>query len=131
MFIVDNIKKKSKPRNIEYHQQLIADDIDGLVYANDLFQVFKLKIKKRNINTEIGELNFLIRDHSNNLKYILVYCFMNEPEEIFGIEYYINDLVIMPNLTVVRVDPHIDEEVAEFYVKDFFVNYLEKKYKIV
>lgn len=131
MFIVDNIKRKSSPRNIEYHQDLISDDIPGMILTNDSFTVYKLKIQKRNINTEIGELNFMIRDNSNNLKYILVYCYMNEPEEIFGIDFYINDVLTLPNNSVVKIDPQLDEQMAEFYVKDFFVNHLEKKYKIV
>ena len=83
----------SKPRKIDYSVNIIEDDIPGKIYEGSNYEAYKLQIKKRYFETELGEINFLIRDRSNNLKFILVYCLMKEPEQIFRIEYYINDTI--------------------------------------
>ena len=119
------------PRKIDYYEDLVSDNLEDKVYENDIFEVFKLKIKKRHVQTVLGEINFLIRDRSNNLKYILVYCYMMEPDNIFRIEYYINDILLMPSKEVVKVNSLIDSEMAELYVKDLTENYIRKKYELI
>ena len=119
------------PRKIDYYEDLVSDNLEDKVYENDSFEVFKLKIKKRHVQTVLGEINFLIRDRSNNLKYILVYCYMMEPDNIFRIEYYINDILLMPSKEVVKVNSLIDSEMAELYVKDLTEKYIRKKYELI
>lgn len=121
----------SKPRKIDYYEDLISDQIPGLIYEGSNYEAYKLQIKQRHIQTVLGEVNFLIRDKSNNLKYILVYCYMMEPENIFKIEYYINDIIQLPTKEVVSVDPLVDKEVSEMLVKDLIFNYISKNYRII
>lgn len=119
------------PRKIDYYEDLVSDNFTDKVYENDSFEVFKLKIKKRHVQTVLGEIDFLIRDKSNNLKYILVYCYMMEPDNIFRIEYYINDILLMPSKEVIKVNPLLDSEIAELYVKELAENYIKKKYELI
>lgn len=119
------------PRKIDYYEDLVSDNLTDKVYENDSFEVFKLKIKKRHVQTVLGEIDFLIRDKSNNLKYILVYCYMMEPDNIFRIEYYINDILLMPSKEVVKINSLIDSEIAELYVKELAENYIKKKYELI
>lgn len=119
------------PRKIDYYEDLVSDNLTDKVYENDSFEVFKLKIKKRHVQTVLGEIDFLIRDKSNNLKYILVYCYMMEPDNIFRIQYYINDILLMPSKEVIKVNPLLDSEIAEFYVKELAENYIKKKYELI
>jgi hypothetical protein len=126
----ENIHYLSKPRKISYYVNLIDEDISGKVYEGSNYEAYKLQIKERHINTVVGEINFLIRDKSNNLKYILVYCYMMEPENIFKIEYYINDIIQL-STEVASVDPLVDKEVAEMLVKDLIINYISKNYRII
>lgn len=119
------------PRKIDYYEDLVSDNLTDKVYENDSFEVFKLKIKKRHVQTVLGEIDFLIRDKSNNLKYILVYCYMMEPDNIFRIQYYINDILLMPSKEVIKVNPLLDSEIAEFYVKELTENYIKKKYELI
>lgn len=121
----------SKPRKIDYSVNLIDDDIPGKVYEGSSYEAYKLNIKKRFFETELGEVNFMIRDRSNNLKFILVYCLMKEPEKIVNIQYYINDTVQLPSKEVIKTRPLVDQEVAELLVKDLISNYISKNYRIV
>jgi len=118
----------TNPRKIDYYEDLISDDLPDKVYETESFEVYKLKIKQRHVQTVLGEINFMIRDKSNNLKYILVYCYMMEPDNIFKIDFYINDIVEFRRDNV-KVDPLLDNEVAELYVKDLISNYLKNKYE--
>ena len=121
----------SKPRKIDYSVNLIDDDIPGKVYEGSNYEAYKLNIKHRYFETELGEINFMIRDRSNNLKFILVYCLMKEPEKIVNIQYYINNTVQLPSKEVIKTKPLFDQEIAELLVKDLIANYISKKYKIV
>lgn len=121
----------SKPRKIDYSVNLIDDDIPGKIYEGSNYEAYKLNIKQRYFESELGEINFMIRDRSNNLKFILVYCLMKEPEKIFKIQYYINDTVQLPSKEVIKTKPLMDPEVAELLVKDLVSNYISKKYKII
>jgi hypothetical protein len=127
----NNIHHISRPRKIDYYQDLISDQITELIYEGLNYEAYKLQIKQRHIQTVVGEVNFLIRDKSNNLKYILVYCYMMEPENIFKIEYYINDTIQLPTEEVVSLKSFLDREVAEMLVKDLIVNYISKNYRII
>lgn len=121
----------SKPRKIDYSVNLIDDDIPGKIYEGSNYEAYKLTIKQRYFETDLGEINFMIRDRSNNLKFILVYCLMKEPEKIVNIQYYINDTVQLPSKEVIKTRPLVDQEVAELLVKDLISNYISKNYKIV
>lgn len=125
------IESIPNPRKIDYYEDLISDNLSDKIYENESVQVFKLKIKKRHVQTVLGEIDFLIRDKSNNLKYILVYCFMMEPDNIFRIQYYVNDIVKMPTKEVIKVEPLLDSEIAEFYVKELADNYIKKNYELI
>lgn len=119
------------PRFISYYVDLISDNLEGLVYESESYEVFKLKIKQRHFETETGELNFLIRDKSNNLRYILLYCYMDNPDEIKSFEYYVNDTVKLPTKQSIKVGNLLDSEIAELFVKDTIHNHIKIKYKII
>lgn len=119
------------PRFITYYVDLISDNLEGLVYESESYEVFKLKIKQRHFETETGELNFLIRDKSNNLRYILLYCYMDNPDEIKSFEYYVNDTVKLPTKQSIKVGNLLDSEIAELFVKDTIHNHIKIKYKII
>lgn len=119
------------PRFISYYVDLISDNLEGLVYESESYEVFKLKIKQRHFETETGELNFLIRDKSNNLRYILLYCYMDNPDEIKSFEYYVNDTVKLPTKQSIKVGNLLDSEIAELFVKDTIHNHIKNKYKII
>jgi hypothetical protein len=125
------INRVLNPRKIDYQENLIVDLLPNLVYSGNNYEAYKLQIKQRHIQTMLGELNFMIRDKTNNLKFILVYCYMMEPEKIFKIEYYINDIIQFPSKEIVKIDPMMDSEMADMYVKDLVFNYISKKYEII
>lgn len=125
------INRITQPRKIDYYVDLISDDLPNLVYDGSNYEAYKLQIKERHIQTDLGEIDFIIRDKSNNLRHILVYCYMNEPNKIFKVEYYINNIIKLPSKEVVKTDIMLDEEISEMYVKDLIVNHIEKKYQII
>lgn len=127
----NKISAINSPRKIDYHEDLLSDNLSEKIYEGENYDFFKLKIKQRHFQTLLGEVNFLIRDKTNNLKYILVYCYMMDPDKIFKIEYYVNDIIQFEYKEVVKIDPLVDNEVAELLVKDLFVNYIQKKYETV
>lgn len=119
------------PRKIDYHEDLLSDNLSDKIYEGEDYEFFKLKIKQRHIQTVLGEINFLVRDKTNPLRHILVYCYMMEPDKIFKLDYYINDIIQLENKEVLKIEPFLDLEVAELLVKDLFVNYIQKKYETV
>lgn len=126
-----NILRINKPRLITYYSDLLSDELDNLIHDSESYQAFKLKIKQRHFESEQGEMNFLIRDKTNNLKYIILYCFMDEPEIIKDCDYYVNNILKLPSKETIITEPFIDGEVAELYVKDLIFNNLQKKYKLL
>lgn len=123
--IVNQIKSR---RNIIYHEDLVSDNLATPVYSNNEFDVYKLSIKERRVHTSLGEIDYLLRDKSNNLKYILLYCYIINPGKLYRFEYYINDTVLLPSKFNAKTDKLVDEEKAKFYAMDFIINYLEKKF---
>lgn len=121
----------NSPRKIDYYEDLLSDNLPNKIYEGEYYEFYKLKIKERHFQTILGEINFMIRDKSNNLKYILVYCYMMEPDKIFKLDFYINDVIQMEYKELVKIEPLIDKEVAELLVKDLFVNHIQKKYQTV
>lgn len=126
-----NLKKIDNKRKVDYYVDLISDDLPKLVYSGKNYDVFKLDIKKRHVITNIGEVNFLIRDKSNNLKYIILYGFMEEPNQIFKFTYYINNKVVLPSRETVTVNNLLDPELAGYYVMDCIENYVSKNYDLI
>jgi len=120
-----------KKRHVEYCDDLTVENLSNPVYSNSQFDAFKLLIKKRNIDIVFGEVNFLIRDKNNNLKYLILYCYIDQPNEIFKINYWINNKVVMPNRELVTTDNLIENELSTYYVLDFIKNYISINYKII
>ncbi len=125
-----NIKKISKKRSIEYYCNLTEETLPKLIYSNTIFDAFKLDIKSRVTNTDVGELNFLIRDKSNILRYIILYCYMDKPNTIFQFSYYLNNEVVLPSKYIAKTETLIDDEVGYLYIMDFISNYVSKNYII-
>lgn len=125
------IEKISNKRHIDYYVDPLVDDLPKLLYAASNYSAYKLDIKMRHIYTDVGEVNFLIRDNSNNLKHIFLYGIMKSPNEIFKFKYYINNKVKLSKNDYVFVPELLDNEVAEFYVLDFINNYVSKNYTII
>lgn len=126
-----NLMKIDNKRKVDYYVDLISDDLPKLVYSGKNYDAFKLDIKQRHVVTNIGEVNFLIRDKSNNLKYIILYGFMEEPNQIFKFTYYINNKIVLPSRETVTVDNLLDPELAGYYVMDFIENYVSKNYDLI
>lgn len=120
--------KLTKKRDIIYNNKEPLNE----VYSNSIITVSKLKIENRLIPTETGELNYLITLKENPAKYIILYCFMEEPNSIFRFSYFINNEIKIENKQIVKSDEVlIDEELAFFYVMDFVSNYLSANYTII
>lgn len=126
-----NIEKINNKRHIDYYVSPLADDLPKLLYAGANYSGYKLDIKKRHIFTDEGEVNFLIRDNSNNLKHIFLYGIMKNPNEIYSFKYYINTFVKLSNNNYTNVKGLLDDEIAKFYVLDFINNYVSKNYTII
>lgn len=128
MNIISHIEN---PRKIDYTVDLLSNDLPNKIYEGSNYEAYKLQIKQRHVQTMMGEINFLIRDKSNPLKYIIVYCLMMEPDKISNVKFYINDTVEMQYKELIKIEPLIDLEAAELFVKDLFINYISKNYDIV
>jgi len=125
------IKYLTRKRHIIYDDVLTIDTPGIPVIKVDTYEAFKLQIKRRDTDPEIGEVNFLLRDPSNNLRFLLVYCFMEEPNCIVSISYWINNKVQLPSGELVHAGVLIDNEKAVYFVIDFIERYLKKHYKFV
>lgn len=118
-------------RHIEYYVDLVGDDIGNPVVEGETYSAYKLQIKKRNVDTSYGEVNFLLREKSNNLRFILMYCFIENPGEIAFSEYWINSRVTLPSGENAHCGELVDSEMATYYIKDFTEKFLKKNYKII
>lgn len=125
------LKKIKRTRHIEYYLNLTDDDLGVPVLEFESHSAYKLQIKKRNVDTKLGEINFLIRDNSNNLRYVILYCFIDNPGEICSCSYYINSRVLLPSGENAYCGELIDKEVALYLCKDFIERYLKKNYKLL
>lgn len=124
------LKKLKRPRAIDYNQGLTGDEPGTLVLEFDKHSAYKLQIKKRHVDTKLGEVNFLIRDNSNNLRYVLLYCFIDNPGEICSCSYYLNSRVLLPTGESAYCGELMDDEVARYLCKDLIERYLKKNYNI-
>lgn len=126
-----NIEKILNKRHIDYYVDPLDEDLPKLLHAGKNYNAYKLDIKMRHVFTDEGEVNFLIRDNSNNLKHIFVYGIMNKPNEIYKFKYYVNNFVRLSQNNYTTVKGLMDEEIAKFYVLDFINNYVLKNYTII
>ena len=125
------LKQLKRKRPIVYKDELI-DDLPGIpVPGGEEYEAFKLRIHRRDTDPRVGEVNFLIRDVSNNLRYLLVYCLMDEPDLIHTINFWVNSKVRLPSGELAHAGKLLDEERASFLLMDFTERYLKKKYSFV
>lgn len=121
------IVKIPKKRDIVYDSKEPFPE----VYSNSLFVAHKLRIESRLIPTKTGEINFIITLKDNPLKYLILYCFMEEPNTIFRFSYFINNEVKIDDKKILKTESLIDEEIAYFHIMEFITNYISINYKIV
>lgn len=108
------------------------DELPGKpVFMGDEYEAFKLQIRRLDTGDRSGEVNFLIRNKQNNLRYLLLYCFVEQPGEIFRMSFWINNKVLLPTSEVATTERLIDEEKAAYWVMDFCEQYLKKNYTLV
>ncbi len=122
------LKKIKNIRHIEYYVNLTDDNIGTPVLEFDNYSAYKLQIKKRNVDTKLGEVNFLLRNKSNNLRHVILYCFIDNPGEICSCSYYINSKILLPSGEYAYCGELIDQEVAFYMVREFIEKYLKKNY---
>lgn len=125
------LKKIKRARNIEYYVDLTHDDIGTPVLEFESHTAYKLQIKTRSVDPKLGEVNFLIRDNSNNLRYVILYCFIENPGEICSCSYYINSRVLLPSGENAYCGELMDEEIALYLCKELIEKYLKKTYKLL
>lgn len=116
-----------KKRAIIYQDELL-DDVPGIpVFSSESYEAFRLRIKRRDTGDDFGESNFLIRDKSNNLRYVLLYCIREQPEIINSMSFWVNNTVPIPAGYNAYAGDLLDEEVAILYVMDFVERFLKDK----
>jgi hypothetical protein len=96
-----------------------------------VYEAFKLQIKRRDTDDKFGEANFLIRDKGNNLRYLILYCFIEQPGEICSVSYWINNKVTLPPGETVFAGNLLDDEKAALFVMDFLERHVKKNYSFV
>lgn len=125
------LKQLKRKRHIIYQEELSCDQPGTFVLEGEEYEAFKLRIRRRDTDPRVGEVNFLIRDKSNNLRYLLLYGFMEQPGEIFRISFWINSKVRLPSGEIAHAGKLLDEERASYFIMDFCERYLKKNYAFV
>lgn len=125
------ITQLKKKREIVYRCRLVDDVPGNPVLDSETYEAFKLQIQRRDTDDTCGEVNFLIRDKGNNLRYLVLYCFMDEPNEIRSVSYWVNNKVTVPPGLVETVEDLIDHEKAALFVMDFLERHVKKNYSFV
>lgn len=122
------IQRLKKKRNIIYQQDPESEIPGTPVLESETYEVFKLRIQRRETGDEFGEVNFVVREKTNNLRYLLLYCRMDEPGEICSMSFWINSRVTLPPGETVYAGDLLDPEKASLFVMDFTETHLKKKY---
>lgn len=125
------LKQLKRKRLVIYTDELSGETPGTLVHKACEYEAFKLRIRRRDTDNRVGEVNFLIRDNSNRLRYLLVYCFMEQPGEIFQISFWINTKVQLPSGELAYAGKLLDDERASLFLMDFAENHLKKNYTLV
>lgn len=125
------INKLKRKRHLIYETDLVDQRPGNPVFECEEYEAFKLRIKRRDTGDAWGETNFLIRSRTNNLRYLLVYCFTREPGQVFRICFWINDKVLLPDGELATAGKLLDEEKASYFVLDFIEQYIKKNYTFV
>jgi len=121
--------KQLKRKRLVIYKDELTDDLPGIpVPGGEEYEAFKLRIRRRDTDPRVGEVNFLIRDVSNNLRYLLVYCLMDNPDEIHTISFWVNSKVSMPTGEIAYAGKLLDDEKASYFLMDFTERHLKKKY---
>lgn len=132
------IKRIKRRRNIEYYfnlnkLELIDSPFCKFSYQNSIIEVFKLSIKNRNCwDINFGEIDFILRNKEKHYDYAVIYCYMEQPDEICSISYYLNDKVLMPDGNLESLPESLipDDETFQLHVMDFIKNHIYLKYQI-
>ena len=125
------LKQLKRRRHVIYKDDLTCDLPGTPVLEGEEYEAFKLRIRRRDTDPGVGEVDFLIRDLSNNLRFMLVYCLMDEPERIHSVSFWINSKVLLPSGELVHAGNLLDEERASLFLMDFTERHLKKKYTFV
>lgn len=122
------ITRLKRKRHVSYADDTVSERPGMPVAISEEYEAFKLRIRKINTESNFGEANFLIRLRTNNLRYILVYCFLNEDQSIASVSFWVNNSVTLPPGETVTAGDLVEEEKATLLVLDFCETYLKKKY---
>jgi len=125
------LKQLKRKRLVIYKDELTCDLPGTPVLEGEEYEAFKLRIRRRDTDPRVGEVNFLIREMSNNLRFMLVYCFMDEPEQIHSISFWVNSNVLLPSGELAEAGKLIEEEKASLLLMDFIERHLKKKYTFI
>jgi hypothetical protein len=125
------LKQLKRKRLVIYKDELTCDLPGTPVLKGEEYEAFKLRIRRRDTDPGVGEVNFLIRELSNNLRFMLVYCFMDEPDRIHSISYWVNSKVLLPSGELAHAGNMIEEEKGSLLLMDFVERHLKKKYTFV
>jgi hypothetical protein len=122
------LKQLKRRRPVIYQDELSGELPGTLVLQAEGYEAFKLRIRRRDTDPRVGEVNFLIRDVSNNLRFVLVYCLMDNPDEIHTISFWVNSKVLMPTGEIAYAGTLLDDEKASYFLMDFAERHLKKIY---
>ena len=125
------ITQLQRKRNLIYSKELTIESPGIPVFKGEVYEVFKLQIQRRDDDPGTGEVNFLIRNLTNNLRFLLAYCFMENSNEIHAISFWINSKVLLPSGEIANTGKLVDDENASYLLMDFIENYIVKNYKVV
>lgn len=125
------LRQLKRRRHLLYSIGLTEDKPGILEFESDQYEVFRLRISKRETDDRCGEVNFLIREKSNNLRFALLYCFLESPEEISSMSFWVNTKVLLPTGELAFAGKLIDEEKATYLIMDFCERHLKGKYTFV
>lgn len=125
------LKQLKRKRHIIYKGVLASDNPGTLAFEGMEYEAHKLQIQRRDTDDRDGEVNFLIREKDNNLRYLLLYCFIPEPGQINRICFWICNKVELPSGEIATVSQLIDQERASYFVMDFTERYLKKNYTFI
>lgn len=125
------LRQLKRKRHIVYQGELVSEEPGQFVIGGEEYEAHKLRIRRRDTDDKDGEVNFLIREKGNILRYMLVYCMIPEPGQISRICFWVCNKVLMPSGELATVEQLIDKEKATYYLMDFCERHLKKNYTFV
>lgn len=125
------LKQLKRQRLVIYQDELSGENPGTPVHRAGEYEAFKLRIRRRDTDPRTGEVNFLIRDCSNRLRYLIAYCMIEQPGEISQISFWINNKVALPSGELAFAGKLLDDERASYFLMDFTENHIKKNYTFV